>query len=396
MSCHTKPFTSPSPLTVAGWVLFAVGAVLIGVAALPVARQIYDFRAFYAAGYMLLHQPHSLFDTAQQATVQSLVAGPFWRSVPFYHPAAECLLYAPFTLLPYNAAYLAYIAWNVILLFLCYVALPAGATKIPRSVLLAGFPVLLALLMGQNSILFLLLLCLAWRAVEREELVLAGLILALGLFKLPVALLLGVLLTPYLGRRFLLGFLSGAGAFGLLSFAITGVDGAVAWVRLLAGAASATTPQAQGAIAAYPAQMPTLKGVLYACGVHSLSVERAVTLLVLSVSAILIARATSIRAALLIAIPTALLLSPHLYIYDFTALLLPILLLPEEVRTLAAGLYWLLPFALFLVGMDRLWIASVIPVAVMSLSQVRDALRSPARAMPTGGGAVCSDGDSAS
>src|SRR5438309_6330368 len=73
----------------------------------------FGFRPFYAAGVQIRTNPAGLYDLAQQQAAQNAISP--WYVLPFYHPAYEALLVAPFTLLPYHAAYLAFIVFNLTL-----------------------------------------------------------------------------------------------------------------------------------------------------------------------------------------------------------------------------------------------------------------------------------------
>src|SRR5215469_5264155 len=159
-----------TPGAIIAWLLFAFITLTVGIQALPRAGRLYDFRAFYGAGWLLLHHPTQLFDLSVQTAIQNAVVCPMWRGVPFYHPAYEALLYAPLTLLSYHSAYIVYSVINVLLLALCYVVAPASAdpriSKAVRPLLFfVCFPAFMAIAEGQDSIVFLLLICFLWRAL---------------------------------------------------------------------------------------------------------------------------------------------------------------------------------------------------------------------------------------
>ena len=298
-------FTSGAIL---GWLIFAFVTLSIGTSALPVAGRLYDFRAFYGAGWLILHHPTQLFDLSVQTAVQNAVVCPMWRGVPFYHPAYEALLYAPFTLLSYRFAYVAFAVFNLLLLALCYRLAPLPAdpriAKVPRAVLLfLCFPAFMAIAEGQDSIVFLLLACLLWRALASGRDRTAGLLLALGLFKLQIALGLLFFLVLFLPAprriRLLLAWLPSTAAVALTCLLITGPRGMTTWLRLIASSsiASHESQRLQSVSAVYPKAMPTLNGLLYVCGSHllptriSFALDLALSLLVLA-SAIYLVRQT--------------------------------------------------------------------------------------------------------
>ena len=127
-----------TPGAVLAWLLFSLIALAVAAAALPDTGLLYDFRAFYASGFLLLHNPHHLFDLSTQTAVQNAVVGPMWP-VPFYHPAYEAILYAVFNLLPYKAAYFTYVGCNLLLLGACYLLAPPISDPFLKKVPAAAF-----------------------------------------------------------------------------------------------------------------------------------------------------------------------------------------------------------------------------------------------------------------
>ncbi|HZZ38571.1 MAG TPA: hypothetical protein VFE06_05520, partial [Acidobacteriaceae bacterium] len=131
--------TAPTVGGVVSWLVFGWVTATIGWMALPQAGRLYDFRAFYAAGDMVRHQPGRLYDLAAQAAVQNAVVCPMWRGVPFYHPSYEALLYVPLTWMHYHTAYMVYVVWNLLLLGAAYMLAPrtvdAAVAKAPRAAL---------------------------------------------------------------------------------------------------------------------------------------------------------------------------------------------------------------------------------------------------------------------
>ena len=95
---QTAPASRIPAGAIIGWLILSFVTLTIGIQALPLAGRLYDFRAFYGAGWLLLHHPTQLFDLSVQTAIQNIVVCPMWRGVPFYHPAYETLLYASFSL----------------------------------------------------------------------------------------------------------------------------------------------------------------------------------------------------------------------------------------------------------------------------------------------------------
>jgi Glycosyltransferase family 87 len=370
------------------WLLFSFVTLTIGLMALPVAGRLYDFRAFYGAGWLLLHHPTQLFNLSVQTAVQNAVVCPMYRGVPFYHPAYEALLYAPFSLLSYRAAYIAFAVFNLLLLALCYQLAPLPAdpriAKVPRALLFfLCFPAFMAIAEGQDSIVFLLIACLLWRALASGRDRAAGLLLALALFKLQIALALLLFLVLYLPAprrtRLLLSWLPSVAAVALTCLLITGSQGMMTWLRLIASSsiASHQTHQAQSHIAVYPKAMPTLNGLLYICGARllptsiSFALDLVLSVLVLAAAIYLVrqirSRPRSISVAFCAALIAAILLAPHLYLYDYVLLLFPVLLLTEHRQPFLTALAYVLPFVLFsLHGLDWFAIMAIVPALFLT------------------------------
>jgi hypothetical protein len=374
------------------WLLFSFVTLTIGSSALPLAGRLYDFRAFYGAGWLLLHNPTQLFNLSVQTAIQNIVVCPMWRGVPFYHPAYEALLYAPFTLLSYRNAYAAFVIFNLLLLLLCYSLAPLPAdpriAKVPRSLLLfLCFPAFMGIAEGQDSIVFLFLACLLWRALASGHDRTAGILLALGLFKLQIALGLLFFLVLYLPAprrtRLILSWLPSAAVVALTCLLITGPQGMLTWLRLIASSsvASHESHHVQSVIAVYPKAMPTLNGLLYVCGARflpthiSFALDALLSVLVLAVAIYLVRTSRSLAAAYCVGLSATLLLSPHLYLYDYVLLLLPVLLLTERRQLLLTALVYSLPFVLFFIsGID--WFAFMAVVPALFLSSLLAAERS--------------------
>lgn len=382
------------------FLIFSFATLTIGIMALPRAGRLYDFRAFYGAGWLLLHNPHQLFSLSIQETVQNAVVCPMYRGVPFYHPAYEALLYAPLTLLSYRHAYIVFAVVNLLLLALCYRLAPLAAdsriARIPRPLLFfLCFPAFMAIAEGQDSIVFFLLLCLLWRALASSRDRTAGILLAIALFKLQIALALLFFLALFLPAprrsRILLSFAPSAAVVALLCLLITGPHGIADWFHLVGSAsiASHLNHHAQSVIAVYPKAMPTLNGLLFVCGgrllppAASVALYAILSILVLAAAIFLCRTTSTLAVAFCAALAAALLLSPHLFLYDYVLLLLPILLLAHPRQPLFTVLYYLLAYILFaLKGLDWFAFMALVPLFLLA-TLLFDRTRDPATATGT-------------
>jgi len=360
------------------WSLYAVFLLFYG-AMLEESAPSFDFRNFYGAGYLMRTGPEHLYDLRSQQQVQSALVSPGERPLPFIHPAYEALLYEPFSLLPYNRAYLVFLGFNLLLLPVgFFTSYPAFASLIPiwqpRPGLLffLFMPLFVALCQGQNSLLFVVLCCLAWKRFERGEPVGAGCMLGLGLFKFQLVIPLVLLCAARWGWRTVAGFAGSGTAVALVSLAITGRQGMTSFLSLLS-AASLTQDQGATArilMAIKPRAMPNIVGLLYPLTSH-LSAHMAF-MIVACVSATLVAwcmllvrRAWEERVAFSIAVVCALLVSYHSYVYELTLLVLPLGLLGNRVSKWTLFALYVTPSIvfwsgsrdwLFLLGLPAVWL----------------------------------------
>src|SRR6478752_5014662 len=137
-----------------GWITFFPSALLHGHA---------DFRQLYAAGYMVrTGHAGELYDIRAQKQFQDALVGSDERALPFIRPAYQALLFVPFSLLPYRSAYLAFLAVNLLLLALAFWLIRPRMKNLARIwrglpifVFLVFYPIALALMQGQDSILLL-------------------------------------------------------------------------------------------------------------------------------------------------------------------------------------------------------------------------------------------------
>ena len=379
----------PSGLNRSRWTreakfLYLMVSALLGLACFLLVRAAVpfnqDFRAFYAAGQMILHSPSHLYDLRSQQQWQSAAAGgPL--ALPFFHPAYEALLYAPLTLFSFRSGYLLYAVVNMALLGICYAISPADNSPfaaLERRPLLffLSFPLLLAVFVGQNSLWMLLVLSLVFPAILRGRDHAAGALLGLIAFKLAIVVPLALLLSVRRGRRFALSFaLTFALCIGL-SVGLTGMDATRDFLHLLAGAtlASSHTVKAQVTTAVWLHSMPNLSGLMYLLGSGNLPAHVAFALNATLSVAVLGGFAWIVRgtrdeaAAYSAAIIAAVLVSPHLYLYDLAALVLPLLLLQHRMLKYVGVVWFLLPPALYLYGQLR-WLAPavVVPLALAAI-----------------------------
>jgi len=371
------------------WCIYAAALLAAGAFFQQLAPR-FDFRNFYAAGYLVRTQPASLYDLARQEQVQSTLISAGNKPLPFVHPSYEALLYAPFSLLSYHWAYLCFLAFNLLLLVVLFLrAYPVFSAPLtfwqprPGLMLFPFFALAVALWHGQNSVLFLLLCGLAYMELEDGRDVSAGCLLALGLFKFHVALPLAFLCAVRRGRRFTAGFAVTAVGVALLCFAIVGKSGMASFVSLIHAATleGDQSAQAKAAIAVFPEAMPNLVGLLspLANWVPASTVFAFVAALSAAIFAAgiyLVRKASSEAAAFAIATVCAALVSYHMYMSDEALILLPMALLSRSLSKGALAALYVVPLVVVLFMGPQWSFLAAIPTLWMLLEAAQLVVRS--------------------
>jgi hypothetical protein len=198
-----------------------------------------DFSIFYTGG-RILWSGHAaqLYDLATQAHYQT--AHYQVRPLPFNHPAYELLLFLPLIPLPFNVAIalwgIAGVAmswWIARLLEPQLSNFPRPATLWIFAMAVASFPLTWTLAQGQDSILMLTLFVLVYVNLKSRRDIIAGLALAAALFKYTFVLPFVIPFLFFRRWKFLLGFVGGGVVVTSISVALTGIEGARQYVRLL-------------------------------------------------------------------------------------------------------------------------------------------------------------------
>jgi Glycosyltransferase family 87 len=299
-----------------------------------------DFTIYYCAGTIVRQGlGHQLYDNVTQFKVQREFSPDVairLDALPYNHPPFEAALFAPFTLVSYPSAFAMWALVNLAMLIgLPFMLRPElGHLQNypwPFWVLatLGFFPIFFALLQGQDAILLLFLYTLAFLCLKKNRDVFAGGWLALGLFK-PHLILPFVFLLLVQGRRKVLyGFLPIAAVLALVSTVIVGGEGMLLYPRYVL---HLEDTMARGAI--MPSDMPNLRGVLYLL-LHGDSWVGVVALVssvgVLLFSAWRCGRGTNLfDLKFSLAAVATVLVSYHGLGYDLSMLMLPIVLVANE------------------------------------------------------------------
>ncbi|HLW84195.1 MAG TPA: glycosyltransferase family 87 protein [Candidatus Sulfotelmatobacter sp.] len=306
-----------------------------------------DFTVFYTAGTILRQGlRHQLYDPHIQYRVQQAFTGGLIESrrgpLPYIHPPLEAVIFLPLTLLPYREAFVAWDLLNIAALLGVAITLRRDLNVL-RAIpawefvlgFLAFFPVFLCLLQGQDSILLLLLCALGFSALKRESDFLAGGWFGLALFKFQFVIPLIFLIAFWKRRRAAWGFAAVACVWALLSFALVGWDGMLAYPKFVLQIAK--SPSLGGVP---PELMPNLRGLLEGWSFNSAAADSAPALvsglvLVLSIALLIFAALKGktskdhLEVGFSLAVVVSALISWHTNAHDLCLLLLPLVLLAD-------------------------------------------------------------------
>jgi len=321
--------------------LYLIGLLVLQVCTLiagiwPVRGGYIDFRSFYTAGYMLrTGHASQLYDYSAEQIFQSALASADPRALPLMSPPFTALPFVALSVLSFWHAYIVFAVINLLLLVACIpllkpflTALSAPWNSAPALLILSFLPAGIALLMGQLSILLLLIYCACFVALRRDRNFLAGLILSLGLMKFQIVLPIAALFLLWRQWRFFAGFLTGGTLLTAISLRMLGVSAFTSYLHSLFAMTRAVHADRylQLHFAILPNQMPNLYGLLFILARGAAWSH----ILILAVSLVLFIWTARQRPSLPLALLTGMLVSYHLFFYDLTLLLLPLSLLADH------------------------------------------------------------------
>ncbi|HLJ16164.1 MAG TPA: glycosyltransferase family 87 protein [Bryobacteraceae bacterium] len=306
------------------WVTLAIAAIAstfwIVIGSMVVSHaQTHDFLATYTAGRMARQGDLSrLYDLDFQRLLQKqlLPDAPAWA--PIIRPPLFAVLVAPFTLLPLVPAYWIWLGSQILALLGCW-AWAARKFGSDALVYCAFFmPAAVGLAHGEDNVWMLVLVVLAYTLAERELDFAAGAVLAVGLVKFHLLLLFPLVLLFEKRWRMLVAFSLTGLLEAIASFALIGASGFRQYYNLLSR--SDLQALAEGRWAMLDVQALALNAGLN-------SGWWAAPLILMVVALVLTACWRAPLWCWFSAAATgSLLISPHVYKYDATLLLLPVLL----------------------------------------------------------------------
>ncbi len=195
-----------------------------------------DFTIFYSAGKIVARgMAHRLYDKDLQFEVQREFTKDVTirkAALPYNHPPFEALIFVPLSYLSYQDAYLLWDAVNLCMLLATVFILRQHVSLLRSAPVafwllstLAFFPIFIALLQGQDSILLLLLFSLVFVTLKQRHDLWAGVWLGAGLFRFHLVIPILLLLLVRKNWKVAMGFASVGTVLTLLSLAMMGWDG---------------------------------------------------------------------------------------------------------------------------------------------------------------------------
>lgn len=282
-----------------------------------------DFRVLYTAGYMVrTGQSKTIYDYPLERQTQARVIANDGAAVPFIHPAYETLLFVTLSRFSYHVAYLIWVGINCgLLLLICKLLWPrVGALAdlfpgLPAALLLSFFPMTFAIMQGQDSLLLLLALILAYRNIATNELT-AGLWMGLGMFRFQVLLPILVLFLVWRAWRFLLGcFLTSCGLLAI-SLIIAGLHAQMQYYQMLQALAALPFLQLTN-------RMVNIRALVTAEGGGAV-VTTVISALVLIAAAWCYKQ--NVERRFLLSIVVSSLVAYHFFLHDLCVLILPVMI----------------------------------------------------------------------
>jgi len=197
-----------------------------------------DFLNFYV-GATIVREGHgrTLYQAeTQQLVLQSILGR---RVAEYYlHPPFEAAALVPLSYLKIEHAFVVWTMMNTALLGLLPLLFTGCVSFVARRPYLGllGFafpPVIASLTLGQDSILVLFFICVAYVVGVKKHDFVAGLVLALATVKFQIVLILALLLLLSRKFRFIAGFVAGCVFLALASVMVTGGSGIIEYFRFV-------------------------------------------------------------------------------------------------------------------------------------------------------------------
>lgn len=341
------------PLLLGGQLIFWMVFIPIGL------RGDADFSIFYTAGSMVrTGYGHQLYDYDLQLQFENALVSK--TPAPYNHLPYEALPFVPVSCLSYRAAYLTFLFFNIVLTIAAFALIqePSDPRWLPAAIFISYFPVAAAIADGQDSIMLLVIAGSAWWFFSRKWEWLTGALLALGLFRFPIVLPIAGLMFLWKRWRFVAGFALVSATVLSLSAWMVGVNQMRLYaVHLLSLSGLATQEAGYYSLSYALPRMMNLRGffVNVVQVPHLAGPVTIITSLALLLWVAKRGRAIGRTRQFALAVAFSVLVSYHLFVYDLTILLIPMMaalgLAKQRDSTRAAKTAVLIPLIAVPVGL---------------------------------------------
>ena len=277
----------------------------------------HDFVSFYVGSSLALEGRFAvLYDRDVQFGRQKEIAPTKDQLVPYVRPPFYLAVLAPLSLFSLKTSFWLWIVGHSLLLIACW--LWASRRFGPDALILGALylPTALGIASGQDCVLMLAIGIGFYHLADQQRDFPAGAVLALGLLKFHLLLLLPLAMILNKRWRMLAGYAVTGGLLALSSIALIGFGGVKQYVNLL---------QAKdlNALLPSPELMINLNGLMANLRVESAFVLALLVVLVIGV-VIIGVRGAPLWRWLSIAVVSSLLITHHVYGYDAGIVLLPV------------------------------------------------------------------------
>jgi hypothetical protein len=294
-----------------------------------------DFRHLYTAGYMVrTGHAQELYDSDVEYQFQNRLAGPLDMTLPFNHLAYEAPLFTLLSFVGFKSAYLLFFGINLALVWACVEMLKPYLTSLrqiwiwlPTAIFVCFYPITIALIQGQDSILMLALIVAAFVSHRKGSDLWAGIFVGLTVFKFHFSIPFFPLFLAWKWWRAAIGFLVSSVSAAGLSVWITGLAGTAVYLKsLVSMSMGLKTAQQQDFYGIHPAGMSNLRGLIYAVTSPYLP-HVWVQILTVVFSLVLLFMAARSRPSFSLAVLVSVLVSYHSLIHDTSLLVIAVGLL---------------------------------------------------------------------
>jgi hypothetical protein len=290
--------------------------VMLGSRTIDAARS-HDFLNIYSGASLALEGRFAdLHDINVQLEREHRIFPTLPTLVPFVRPSFYAAILAPLALLKYNTAFVVWIALQSALLIACWIW---GWWKFGANALVFGsmfLPAPLGIATGQDCVVLLALLIVAFELAERDRPLASGAVLALMLIKFHLILLWPLALLLNRRWRMLAGFCAAAAIEIAISLALGGIRGEETYVALLRN-------KSLDRLSPSPELMISQQGLTTNLDISATWAIGLILAVVVVIFAIAVRAAPLWRVFALTSI-ASLIIVPHVYGYDAALLMLPI------------------------------------------------------------------------